>query len=49
LAIVLVGRIVDAVSWMLLLMPVVLPFLKALGVDLIWYGLLVVNSTRAAS
>lgn len=37
------GCIVDPLSWMMLILPIVLPFLKPLGVDLIWYGLLVVK------
>lgn len=40
--ILILGTIIDSVSIMLIVLPLVLPVLKALGVDLVWFGVVTV-------
>jgi len=40
--ILILGTIIDSVSIMLIVLPLVLPVLKSLGVDLVWFGVITV-------
>jgi C4-dicarboxylate transporter, DctM subunit len=40
--ILILGTIIDSVSIMLIVLPLVLPVLKSLGVDLVWFGVVTV-------